>query len=83
MIKDVLKEAEDHMRKSIEVLDQDLKGIRTGRASPALVERLQVLYGDRGIVHAGSGDTRAHRPVALIRVSNISWVMRITCAAAW
>jgi ribosome recycling factor len=44
MVKDVLKEAEDHMRKSVEVLDQDLKGIRTGRASPALVERLPVNY---------------------------------------
>lgn len=44
MVKDVLKEAEDHMRKSIDVLDQDLKGIRTGRASPALIERLPVPY---------------------------------------
>src|SRR3972149_4693917 len=34
------------MRKSVEVLEQDLKGIRTGRASPALIERLQVMdYG--------------------------------------
>ncbi len=44
MIKDILKEAEDHMRKSVDVLEQDLKGIRTGRASPALVERLPVNY---------------------------------------
>jgi len=44
MVKDVLKEAEGHMRKSVEVLEQDLKGIRTGRASPALIERLQVMY---------------------------------------
>lgn len=44
MVKDILKEAEDHMSKSVEVLEQDLKGIRTGRASPALIERLQVAY---------------------------------------
>ncbi len=44
MVKNALKEAEDHMRKSIDVLDQDLKGIRTGRASPALIERLPVPY---------------------------------------
>jgi ribosome recycling factor len=44
MVKDALKAAEDHMRKSVEVLEQDLKVIRTGRASPALVERLPVSY---------------------------------------
>lgn len=44
MVKDILKEAEDHMRKSLDVLEQDLKGIRTGRASPALIERLPVPY---------------------------------------
>jgi ribosome recycling factor len=44
MIKQVLAEAEDHMKKSIEVLQSDLQGIRTGRASPALIERLRVEY---------------------------------------
>jgi ribosome recycling factor len=44
MIDDVLKETEDRMKKSIEALENDLVNIRTGRASPALVERLQVEY---------------------------------------
>jgi ribosome recycling factor len=44
MVKDILKEAEGHMHKSLEVLEQDLKVIRTGRASPALIERLPVNY---------------------------------------
>lgn len=44
MIKDLLKEAETRMHAAIQNLDQDLSGIRTGRASPALVERLQVEY---------------------------------------
>jgi ribosome recycling factor len=44
MIRDVLAEVEDRMKKSVEVLHEDLKGIRTGRASPALVERLRVEY---------------------------------------
>jgi ribosome recycling factor len=44
MVKVILKEAEDHMSRSVEVLEQDLKGIRTGRASPALIERLPVAY---------------------------------------
>jgi ribosome recycling factor len=44
MIKEVLAETEDRMQKSIEALEVDLRGIRTGRASPALVERLRVEY---------------------------------------
>jgi ribosome recycling factor len=44
MIKEVLVETEDRMKKSVESLQMDLKGIRTGRASPALVERLRVDY---------------------------------------
>jgi ribosome recycling factor len=44
MIDDVLKETKERMRKSVEVLQNDLRNIRTGRASPALVERLQVDY---------------------------------------
>lgn len=44
MIEDVLKETEERMKKSVEALSNDLVNIRTGRASPALVERLQVDY---------------------------------------
>lgn len=44
MVDDILKEAKDHMRKSLKILEEDFKGIRTGRASPALVERLPVPY---------------------------------------
>jgi ribosome recycling factor len=44
VIKDLLKEAETRMHAAIQNLDEDLSGIRTGRASPALVERLPVEY---------------------------------------
>jgi len=44
MIKDLLHEAEDKMKKAIEALDADLRTIRTGRATPALVERMMVEY---------------------------------------
>lgn len=44
MIKDALKEAEAKMRSSLQSLEDDLAGIRTGRATPALVERLSVEY---------------------------------------
>ena len=44
MIKDLLKDAESRMESAIEVLAEDLMGIRTGRASPGLVEKLSVEY---------------------------------------
>lgn len=44
MIKDMLSSAETRMRGAIQVLHDDLAAIRTGRASPALVERLSVEY---------------------------------------
>lgn len=44
MLKDVYKEAETRMKGAIQALEEDLGGIRTGRASPALIERLQVEY---------------------------------------
>ena len=44
MLKDVYKEAEARMKGAIQALEEDLSGIRTGRASPALIERMQVEY---------------------------------------
>jgi ribosome recycling factor len=44
VIKESLKEAETRMKGAIQNLEEDLSGIRTGRASPALVERLPVEY---------------------------------------
>ncbi|MFZ5819381.1 MAG: ribosome recycling factor [Chloroflexota bacterium] len=46
MIKDILKEAEGRMNGAIQSLENDLAVIRTGRANPALVERLSVIYYD-------------------------------------
>jgi len=44
MIKDILREAVERMQSALDSLEEDLAGIRTGRASPALVERLPVNY---------------------------------------
>lgn len=44
MLKDVYKDAETRMNNAIQALEEDLAGIRTGRASPALIERLLVDY---------------------------------------
>ena len=44
MLNDVYKDAETRMKGAIQALEDDLGGIRTGRASPALIERMQVEY---------------------------------------
>ncbi len=46
MIKDLLKDAEHRMQGAIKSLTDDMAAIRTGRANPALVERLPVNYYD-------------------------------------
>ncbi len=40
----ILLEAEDHMSKAIDYLSDELRGIRTGRASTALVDYVKVDY---------------------------------------
>lgn len=44
MVRDILADADSRMKKAIEALQHDLMSIRTGRASPALIERLTVEY---------------------------------------
>ncbi len=44
MIKDILNSAETRMRGAIQVLHDDLSAIRTGRASPGLVEKMPIEY---------------------------------------
>jgi len=44
MIDDVKADAESKMKKTIDALKRELVGIRTGRATPALVEPLKVEY---------------------------------------
>lgn len=40
----ILKDAQQHMEKSIDYLKRELRGLRTGRASTALVEFIKVDY---------------------------------------
>ena len=44
MIDDLYKDSHKRMETALRVLEEDLMGIRTGRASPALVEKLLVEY---------------------------------------
>ncbi|HEY5982216.1 MAG TPA: ribosome recycling factor [Anaerolineales bacterium] len=46
MIKDLLKDAEHRMHGALKTLIDDLAAIRTGRANPAIVEKLSVNYYD-------------------------------------
>ena len=44
MLNDVYAEAKTRMKGAVQALEEDLAAIRTGRASPALVEKLPVEY---------------------------------------
>lgn len=44
MLEDIKKDAQNRMHKSVESLRHDLTKVRTGRASPALVDHLKVNY---------------------------------------
>ena len=44
MIKDILREAAERMQTVLDLLEEDLASIRTGRASPSLVEHMPIDY---------------------------------------
>src|SRR5215472_18682657 len=44
MLDDILKTAEHKMSRAVEILSTDLQSVRTGRASPSLLDRIQVDY---------------------------------------
>ena len=44
MIEEIYKDADSRMKKSIEVIKQDLAKVRTGRATPALLDHINVDY---------------------------------------
>ncbi|MDD5127953.1 MAG: ribosome recycling factor [Dehalococcoidales bacterium] len=58
MVNEVFKTVEEKMRASVNVLKDQLASIRTGRASPALVEHIKADY--------------AGTPMPLIQLANIS-----------
>jgi len=44
MIKDIIKNAEEKMKKTISVLESDLSTMKAGRANPTMLDRIQVEY---------------------------------------
>ena len=56
MIKDTIKSAEDRMGKAMDALRRDLGTIRTGRATPALLDRVTVeAYGTETLLNQVAG----------------------------
>jgi ribosome recycling factor len=44
MIKEVIKAAEEKMKKSIEAFKRELQGLKAGRANPAMLDKIMVDY---------------------------------------
>lgn len=44
MITGVMNEAEEKMKKTVEILRKDLAGVRAGRANPAMLEKIAIDY---------------------------------------
>jgi ribosome recycling factor len=65
-VDDILLECEEHMEKAVEHLKHELRGIRTGRASPALVEHVQVEY---------YGAPAALRSIAVISIPEATQIL--------
>ena len=43
-VKEIITDSENKMKKAVEVLQDEFKGVRTGRASTGLVENIKVEY---------------------------------------
>lgn len=44
MLKDIIKETEDKMKKSLEILRKDFSTLRAGKANPSILDKVQVDY---------------------------------------
>ena len=63
---DILLDCEEQMEKALEHLNHELRGVRTGRASPALVEHLQVDY---------YGTPTALKSIAMIQIPEATQIL--------
>ncbi len=78
MINDVSRETEGKMKKPVEALRQHLSTIRTGRASPALVEHMQVeAYGSRMPMNQLAGITATDARMILIQPYDVAMIKAI------
>jgi ribosome recycling factor len=63
MIEDIIRDAENRMKKSVEALQSELTKLRTGRAHPSLLAHVQVSYYGSNVplsqvANVSIGDTR-------------------------
>lgn len=74
----ILLESEDSMSKAFEYLKKELKGLRTGRASPALVEYIKVdYYGTMTDLKALAGISTPEPTQLLIKPFDVGAVQEI------
>ena len=67
-VDDILLEAEEKMMKTEEVVQHEFAGVRTGKASPALVENIQVeVYGSQMRIRELAGITTPESRIILIQ----------------
>jgi ribosome recycling factor len=72
---DILLEAEEKMMKTEEIVQHEFAGVRTGKASPALVENIQVeVYGAHMRIRELAGITTPEPRMILIQPWDISTV---------
>ena len=65
---DILLEAEEKMEKTVQVVHQEFSGVRTGKASPALVENIMVeVYGTHSRIRELAGITTPESRMILIQ----------------
>src|SRR2546430_16319245 len=74
-IDDILLEAEDKMQKTEQVVQHEFSGVRTGKASPALVENIMVdVYGSQMRIRELAGITTPEPRMILIQPWDASTV---------
>src|SRR5436190_18097005 len=68
MLDDILKTAEHKMARSVDILSTDLQSVRTGRATPALLDRIQVeYYGSLTPIHGVANISAADPRMVLVQ----------------
>ena len=77
-IDDILLEAEEKMSKTEEVVVKEFAGVRTGKASPGLIENVQVdVYGSTMRIRELAGITTPESRVLLVQPWDASTVHAI------
>ncbi len=66
MVKEVLTDCENRMKKTVSIFEDDLKTIRAGRATPALLDKINVEYYGSNVPIKQVGNVSAPEPRLLV-----------------